>query len=90
LIARDEVPHAQFLREALGAQRYNEKLPPGLREGDRFEHKTGDTSDASHDGGILTTAEGKRYVIVVYTSQEGTEKHNARMSEFMHALRECL
>jgi beta-lactamase class A len=90
LIARDQVPHAQFLHEVLAAQRFNEKLPPGLVDGDRFEHKTGDTDEASHDGGILTTAEGKRYVIVVYTAQEGTEKHNARMSDFMRALRELL
>ena len=89
-IARNEIPHAGFLHSALCAQRYNEKLPPGLRDGDRFEHKTGDTDEASHDGGILTTADGKRYVIVVYTAQEGTEKHTARMSDFMRALREYL
>ena len=89
-IARDEVPHAAFLRDALAAQYWNEKLPCGLRDGDTFLHKTGDTDEVSHDGGILIPADGNRYVIVVYTQALSTEKQSARMSDFMRALRGLL
>jgi beta-lactamase class A len=90
LIARDEIPHAAFLRDALADQIWNEKLPQGMRDGDTFLHKTGDTDEVSHDGGVLTTAEGKRYIIVVYTQRPSDEKQSARMSAFMRALRELL
>ncbi len=91
LIARDEVPHADLMMRALDAQYWNEKLSPGLCQGDRFAHKTGDTDEVAHDGGILITADGKRYVIVAYTIRQDTEeKDNARMSRFMQALREYL
>lgn len=70
MIARDELPHAELLRDALADQFWNEKLSAGLRDGDSFWHKTGDTDDVSHDGGILTTASGKRYAIVVYTQRK--------------------
>ena len=56
------------LRATLSRQHFNGKLAAGLREGDRFEHKTGGTDNVSHDGGILRTAEGRAYVIVEYPS----------------------
>ena len=90
LVADGEVPHADLMMRALEAQWWNEKLSPGLRDGDRFAHKTGDTDEVAHDGGILTTAEGKCYVLVVYTEQEGTKQHNTRISEFMRVLRTYL
>jgi beta-lactamase class A len=70
LIATDAIPGAARQREILERCIHNDKLVPGLRPGDRFMHKTGETSEVSHDAGILFTAQGKRYVVVLYCSVE--------------------
>lgn len=90
MIARDEIAHADILRTALAQQYWNDKLSQGLEADDVFLHKTGDTDEVSHDGGILVTRDGARYVIVVYTEVESSEKQSARMSLFMRALRAVL
>lgn len=87
LIARDRVPFARALRETLDRQEWNNKLSGGLASGDRFAHKTGDTDEVTHDGGILYTQEGGSYVIVVYTGLESSDENNARFAPFMRALR---
>ncbi|HEY8314731.1 MAG TPA: serine hydrolase [Candidatus Baltobacteraceae bacterium] len=86
-IARERVPFAHFLRETLGAQQFNNKLNAGLYPGDRFAHKTGDTDEVTHDGGILYTESGASYVLVVYTGLEGNDPNNARFGPFMAELR---
>ncbi len=70
LIATDAIPGAAHQREILLRCIDAEKLVPGLRPGDRFMHKTGETSTVSHDAGILSTADGKNYVVVLYCSVE--------------------
>ena len=90
LIARTEVPFAALLRGMLGRQEWNNKLSAGLRPGDAFAHKTGDTDDVTHDGGILETAEGASYVIVVYAGIRSSDENNARFGTFMSALRPLL
>ncbi len=87
LIATNAVPHAPVLRAALARQRWNNKLSEGLGAGDRFEHKTGDTDEVTHDGGILTTAQGRSYTIVVYAALPSTDANNARFGTFMRTLR---
>ena len=89
-IAENAVPHAALLRETLAAQEWNEKLNGGLLSWDRFLHKTGDTSEVTHDGGILFTGEGKRFVVVAYTGLSSTPENNARFAPFMRAIRELL
>jgi beta-lactamase class A len=73
--------------ETLAAQEWNEKLSRGLRPGDRFAHKTGDTDEVTHDGGILETSQGLRYVVVVYTGLPSSTDHDQRLCAFMKALR---
>ena len=90
LIALDRVPHSDLLRGALVRQYWNDKLSKGMRDGDRFAHKTGDTNDVTHDGGILTTAGGRTYIIVVYTGLSSTDSNNERFAPFMRALRASL
>lgn len=90
LIADRAIPLANVLREALDAQEWNDKLSAGLRDGDTFAHKTGDTDEVTHDGGILTTAQGRHYVVVAYTGLPSTPENNARFGVFMRALREYL
>jgi beta-lactamase class A len=75
---------------ALEAQIWNGKLSRGLRPGDRFAHKTGDTDEASHDGGILTLADGRRFILVVYTALPATPKTDVRFGAFASALRPYL
>lgn len=87
LVARSQVPFALSLRQTLARQEWNNKLPAGLAPGDRFAHKTGDTDEVTHDGGILATEEGASYVIVVYTGMESTDANNERFAPFMSALR---
>jgi beta-lactamase class A len=89
-IADDNVPQAALLREMLAAQQWNGKLNLGLRPDDRFLHKTGDTDEVTHDGGILHTAEEKRYVVVAYTGLSSTDEHNARFGPFMASVRDFL
>jgi beta-lactamase class A len=90
LIADDAIPHAARLRAMLAAQEWNNKLTAGLPPGDRFAHKTGDTDEVTHDGGILTTATGARYVVVAYTGLPSSEENNARFGPFMRRVRELL
>jgi beta-lactamase class A len=89
-IARDEIPLADRLRDMLAEQAWNEKLTPGLLPGDRFLHKTGDTSEVTHDGGILIDAQGERWVVVAYTALASTDEHNARFAPFMRRIRPLL
>ena len=90
MIARDEVPFAAELLATLGRQKLNEKLNRGLRAGDRFYHKGGTTDEVLHDCGILDTAEGKRYVLVVYTGLQGGSAKNGAFEPFMKAIRPLL
>jgi beta-lactamase class A len=90
LVARSGVPFAWMLRAALERQEWNNKLSPALADGDAFAHKTGDTDEVTHDGGILETANGATYVVVVYTALESTDENNARFAPFMKVLRAAL
>ena len=90
LIARDRIPFARAMRETLDRQEWNNKLSAGLLPGDRFAHKTGDTDEVTHDGGILDTEQGASYAIVVYTGMESTDANNAKFAPFMSALRPLL
>lgn len=90
LIALDAFPGAARLGSYLARQEWNTKLSAGLRPGDVFAHKTGDTDEVSHDGGILTTAAGERYVLVLYSASASSEATDARFAAFMQALRPAL
>jgi len=90
LIARDQVPFARYFRQILDRQEWNNKLPAGLYPGDHFAHKTGDTDEVTHDGGILDTQEGASYVVVVYTGMESNDANNAKFGPFMTELRKSL
>ncbi|MFN2449537.1 MAG: serine hydrolase [Candidatus Baltobacteraceae bacterium] len=87
LIARDAVPHAAELRELLSRQEWNTKLSRGLQPGDRFAHKTGDTDEVAHDGGILQLCDGRSFVLVVYTATPSSDAHDARFGDFMRSVR---
>ena len=93
LIARDAIPGAAEQRDILGRCVHNEKLAAGLRSGDVFMHKTGETSDVSHDAGILTTAEGRLYIVVLFcevvpAADEADAAHaNPFMVTWMRAVR---
>ena len=93
LIACDRIAGAGAQREILQRCADNEKLVPGLLSGDLFMHKTGETSDVSHDAGILVTADGRRFVIVLYCDVEPTADNadavhaNPFMVAWMRAVR---
>ena len=90
LVARDRVPFARYLRQTLDRQEWNNKLNAGFEPGDSFAHKTGDTDEVTHDGGILDTAQGASYVLVVYTGMQSTDENNAKFGTFMSKLRSSL
>ncbi len=81
-------PHRVY--DALAAQFWNDKLSRGLRPGDAFAHKTGDTDEVSHDGGILQLPSGRRFIIVVYATLPSEPATDARHAAFMAALRPLL
>jgi beta-lactamase class A len=93
LIACDCIAGAGAQREILRRCTHNDKLVPGLRPDDVLMHKTGETSDVSHDAGILVTADGKSYVIVLYcdvkpTADDADAVHaNPFMVTWMRAVR---
>jgi len=89
-IATDAVPGAERLRAILATSWWDVKLSRGLAPGDAFAHKTGDTSAVSHDGGILTLADGSRWIVVVYTELPSNEENDERFGAFMRALRPFL
>jgi beta-lactamase class A len=86
-LAEDRVPEAAALRRILATSWWDVKLSRGLEPGDAFAHKTGDTDDVSHDGGILTLANGSRWILVVYTELPSSEENDLRFGAFMRALR---
>jgi beta-lactamase class A len=96
LLAADRLPNAARQREILRSCLHDEKLAAGLHAGDLFAHKTGETSEQSHDAGILDTADGKRFVVVLYTTPEPSVDHadadhvNAQMTAWMRTVRESL
>jgi beta-lactamase class A len=89
-IARDARPGGNWIYAALLAQFWNDKLPRGWHPGDTFAHKTGDTDEASHDGGILTLPDGRRYVVVVYTPLPSCSATDEKLAEFARRLRPLL
>jgi beta-lactamase class A len=89
-IARRSVPAAAMVHRALHDQYWNTKLSAGLAAGDRFAHKTGDTDETSHDGGILELRSGRRFVLVVYSELPSNDATDARFAAFMAALRPAL
>jgi beta-lactamase class A len=86
-IALEDVPGARIVRSVLDGQYWNTKLSTGLEAGDRFAHKTGDTDEVSHDGGILTLASGERFVLVVYSPLPSSDATDGCFGAFMSALR---
>lgn len=90
LIAEGRVPEAARLREILATSWWDVKLSRGLEPGDAFAHKTGDTDEVAHDGGILTLAGGTRWVLVAYTELPSSEENDLRFGAFMRALRPFL
>ncbi len=89
-IARAARSGRSWIYEALERQIWNEKLAAGWLPGDVFAHKTGDTDDTSHDGGILTVPDGRQYVVVVYTTLPSVPATAERFAAFARALRPLL
>jgi beta-lactamase class A len=86
-LALDEVPEAATLRTILATSYWDVKLSRGLAPGDTFAHKTGDTSEVSHDAGILRLAEGGTWVIAVYSDLPSSDELDRCFGAFMQALR---
>jgi beta-lactamase class A len=83
----DSLPGSTALRRILATSWWDVKLSRGLEPDDRFSHKTGDTDEVSHDGGLLSLADGSRWAIVVYTELPSSEENDERFGAFMRALR---
>ncbi len=94
LVATDSIDGSAQQREIMRRCADAGKLVPGLRPDDVFMHKTGETSDVSHDAGILLTGQGRRYVIVLYCDvvpkPDGSDAEHANpfMTRWMRAVRE--
>ena len=89
-IAHRTFAGAEMLYAFLLRQEWNSKLSTGLRAGDSFAHKTGDTETVSHDGGILETKDGRRYTVVVYSGCPSSDAADARFGALMRELRTTL
>jgi beta-lactamase class A len=63
----------------LGRQRFNEGIPAGLPPGTTVAHKTGWITGTSHDGGVVTAADGRHYVLVILTRGIQEEAVAARL-----------
>ena len=89
-LARDVERKPSWVYDALRAQMWNDRLSRGWRPADRFAHKTGETDDAAHDGGILTLPAGRRFVIVVYTERPSNPETDECFAAFGARLRPLL
>lgn len=87
LIARDAFAGARHLGELLARSWWDVKLTRGLEPGDRFAHKTGDTDEVAHDGGILVLSNGRRFALAVYTELPSSGVNDRAFGAFMRALR---
>lgn len=81
---------ASWLQDALLGQVWNDKLSAGWQPGDTFAHKTGETDEVTHDGGILTLRGGRRFIVVVYTGMASTPATSVRLAGFAARLRPLL
>ncbi|BDE06103.1 hypothetical protein WPS_13790 [Vulcanimicrobium alpinum] len=84
------LPQSELLRGILATSWWDVKLHRGLEPGDTFAHKTGDTDEVAHDGGILTLATGSRWAIAVYTELPSSDESDERFGAFMRGLRPIL
>ncbi len=84
------VPYARLMQEILSRQEWNDRLSRGLESGDRFAHKTGDTSTVCHDGGILRLASGECWIVVAYTECPEDAGNVDRFRTFASAIRPFL
>ena len=84
-LARADRP--AWIWDALAAQIWNDKLARGLDPFASFAHKTGDTNEVSHDGGLLELPSGRRFALVVYTALAATPESDAKHAAFARALR---
>ena len=96
LIARGEITGSERQQRIMATCVDNAKLAMGLNFGDTFMHKTGETSQVSHDAGILMTRDGRRYVVVLYcqvipTAGQADATHaNPFMAHWMRVIRRHL
>jgi beta-lactamase class A len=72
-------PSCQAMLDVLGRQHFNEGIPAGLPPGTRVAHKTGWFTGTHHDGGVVTAADGRRYVLVVLTRGIEDEAASGRL-----------
>jgi beta-lactamase class A len=86
-LATDRLPEAPALRSILATSWWDVKLSRGLEPGDAFAHKTGDTDEVSHDGGILTLDGGGTWIVVAYTDRPSSDEQDACFGAFMRAVR---
>jgi beta-lactamase class A len=70
---------SRAMLDVLGRQHFNEGIPAGLPAGTRVAHKTGWFTGTHHDGGVVTAADGRRYVLVVLTRGIQEEAASARL-----------
>lgn len=87
LVAAESGAGFGWVYDALLAQIWNGKLSAGWDAADLFAHKTGDTDEQSHDGGILTLPDGRRFVIVIYTEAAASPQTDAAFAAFARGLR---
>jgi beta-lactamase class A len=86
-LASDRLPESHALRAILATSWWDVKLSRGLEPGDAFAHKTGDTDEVSHDGGILRLDGGGTWIVVAYTDRPSSDEQDACFGAFMRALR---
>lgn len=90
LVAAEARGEQRWVYDALRAQYFNGKLSRGWEAADVFAHKTGDTDEVSHDGGILTLPDGRTFVVVVYTDVVSDPQSDAAFAAFARGLRPLL
>ncbi|MCP1270869.1 serine hydrolase [Acetobacter cerevisiae] len=59
---------SQSMIQIMLGQKFNDIIPPGLPAGTPVAHKTGWVDGVRNDAAIVTLTDGKRYILVVLTS----------------------
>ncbi|MBW3671862.1 MAG: class A beta-lactamase-related serine hydrolase [Acidobacteria bacterium] len=72
---------ADTMIDILAHQEFNEGIPAGIPTGTKVAHKTGSITDIYHDAGIVYSAEGNPYILVVLTGGANDEDASRTVAE---------
>lgn len=76
-MGKGELPGSEAMLAILETTRRRDMLPAKLPKGVKVAHKTGELTGVLHDAGLVTAADGRRYVLVLLS--QGFPERDAQL-----------